>query len=265
VKFAAPEGFSVSGRGELLVALDDHRESLLAGGFDRLDTWRDHLGRGDVRSGRGATAQVSLESGARLRIKQMRRGGLLETLWRDRFVGTRRLLENLSVPCIARARGLSTPAPVALLLVPGPPGFWRAWIAFEELVGAEDLTSVIGSDAPLTPEEQSGVMALVRSMHDSGIEHRDLNLGNLMLRRTQGPPEFFVIDLDRAWAGASPIAFDKRQQALRRLERSLVKQTGRSDGTDWIYDLYAGKDAELGARLDRGRAAGRRLLRLHRR
>jgi tRNA A-37 threonylcarbamoyl transferase component Bud32 len=265
MKLVAPEGFSVSGRDEVLIVSDVQRESVVAAGFDRLETWRRHLDRGEVRSGRGSTARVSLESGAQLRIKQLRRGGLLEALWRDRFAGSGRLIDNLRVPLIARSRGISTPEPVALMLAQGPPGLFRGWIAFEELVGAINLTAAITAGPTPTPEERQAVMSLVRRMHDSGVEHRDLNLGNLMMRRTDRPTQVFVIDLDRARVSATPLAFAKRQQALRRLERSFVKETGRRDGTDWIYDDYAGDETGLQARLGRGRALGRRLLDLHRR
>lgn len=264
MNLGAPEGFSVSGRDELLVVADDQREAAVASGLDRLESWTRLLDRGEVRSGRGSTARISLETGLTIRIKQLRRGGLLERLWHDRFFGSGRLVENLAVPLIVRSLGVATPEPVALMLSPGPPGLFRGWIAFEELADATDLAEAFTAGPVPSREERLEVMSLVRRMHDAGVEHRDLNLGNLMLRRSAGRTQVYVIDLDRARVSTNPLAFGKRQQALRRLERSLVKESGRRDETDWIYEDYAGASTDLRDRLGRGRAFGRRILGLHR-
>jgi hypothetical protein len=114
-------------------------------------------------------------------------------------------------------------------------------------------------------------MALVRHMHDAGLEHRDLNLGNLLVRPgTDGAgTEPFVIDLDRARLHSGPLPFRLRQGALRRLERSCVKllgdaaPPGRIGYGPW-YEFYAAGDRELEERFRRGVAAGHLWLRLHR-
>jgi hypothetical protein len=107
-------------------------------------------------------------------------------------------------------------------------------------------------------------------MHDAGVEHRDLNLGNLLLRRGgSGAGEAFVVDLDRARLWDRPVPLRLRIRALCRLERSTVKLFGERPlgGFDlrreW-YRAYAGGDVELAARLDRARRANRLTLSLHR-
>jgi hypothetical protein len=112
------------------------------------------------------------------------------------------------------------------------------------------------------------VTALVRRMHDRGLEHRDLNLGNLLLRAAPGrPSEAFVIDLDRARVWSGPLPARRRRRGLRRLERSCLK-SGHPQAVDpgtrrLLYELYADGDALLAARLARGRRTAQLLLFLH--
>lgn len=221
-------------------------------------------------AGRGALARIALTGSPSLVLKRMRRGGMAGPLWGDRFPGLRRLFANLEIPIEARRRGIATPAPVLLVAAPGPPGLWRAWLGVEQVEGGRDLDHRLRNGPPVTREEIAAVIELVRRMHDAGIDHRDLNLGNLLLRRGDtGRPEALVVDLDRAVAREGPLPFRARQRALRRLERSYVKRFGESgplagEGPAAWHRLYAGADVELARRLERGRPLGRVLLALHR-
>ena len=102
------------------------------------------------------------------------------------------------------------------MLIPGPPGFYRGWLATRLIEGAADLVRRFASATPPHASELSTVVALVRRMHDAGIEHPDLNLGNLLLRGGPAGPESFVVDLDRVRLHDGPLAFARRQTALRR-------------------------------------------------
>ncbi len=113
-------------------------------------------------------------------------------------------------------------------------------------------------------------MLLVRRMHDTGLHHRDLNLGNLLLRRSpSGEWEAFIVDLDRAVLRQEPLSLGLRSRALGRLERSYVKQFGKSgplgeQGGQVLHTLYAGDDGALAHRLAAGRRFGKILLAVHR-
>ncbi len=203
-------------------------------------------------------------------LKQMRRGGMTRAVWRDRYAGKRRLIDNLRNPLEAARRGVPTAAPVALLLVEGPPFLFRAWLAVEEIPDTENLIERIQSRDPLVAPEIEAVIGLVRGMHDRGVEHRDLNLGNLLVRRRRPDEiETFVVDLDRARLRDRPLRWRERIRGLRRLERSTVKLFGeqpRIAGLDlrrcW-YETYAAGDVELSRRLERARRTNRLWLRLH--
>ena len=266
-----PEGFeALRTDGTTLIVAADRRESIQAAGLASPENWQRHLGQHASGAGRGGTARLRLADGTTAVLKQMRRGGALAGLWRDRYAGTRRLLDNLRIPSEAVRRGVSTARPLAMLLVGGPPGLTRAWAAYEEIARAPDLIEYLRSADPPTIEEIDVVAGVVRKMHDEGIEHRDLNLGNLLLRRgANAGPEAFVVDLDRGRLWDEPVPMRLRIRALCRLERSSVKLFGERpieafDLRRRWYDAYAQDDRALAERLDKARRANHLKLRLHR-
>jgi len=266
-----PEGFEARRTdGTTLIVARDRRDSIESAGLESPENWQRHLAQRGSGAGRGGIARLRLADGATAVLKQMRRGGTFAALWRERYLGTGRLLDNLRIPLEALRRGVPTASPLALLLVSGPPGFFRAWAAYEEIANAPDVIEYLRSTDPPTAEEIDLVVGVIRKMHDAGIEHRDLNLGNLLLRRREGAgSEAFVVDLDRARLWDAPVPWSHRIRALRRLERSSVKLFGERplQGFDlrrrW-YEAYAQGDSDLATRLDRARRANRLRLGLHR-
>jgi hypothetical protein len=244
-----------------------NQDPLLAADLDRVETWQRRLGeRAAASAGRGQSTVLRVDGGPRLRLKALRRGGLARGLWAERFVGARRLIENLRIPSEAIRRGVATPPAEALLLVEGPPQLFRGWLATVELAGAKDLASRLAGGPPPSADELSAVMKAVRIAHDAGLEHRDLNLGNLLLT---AEPKGWLIDLDGARLHTEPLSVAARRRALRRLVRSLHKLrfrtggAGDSDPEHWL-DLYAEGEFALRAGLARFRGADRLRIRLHR-
>jgi hypothetical protein len=190
-------------------------------------------------------------------------------MWQGRYPSVRRLVDTLAVSAEARTRGVPTAAPIALIVESGAFGLARGAMAFKEVEASEDLARKVIRGAATRADLLATVDA-VRAMHDRGVCHPDLNLGNVLLRpRADGPPEAFVIDFDRATLTQGPLPFVLRQAALRRLERSCAKLTGApgpwGPGTeDFWYNAYAGDDVELARRLALGRNAGRLALAVHR-
>lgn len=266
----APAGFvRIPGPHHAVYADQRWEGAIRSTGLDAAEAWAAAIRSGaGGDTGRGRLGRVELPEGPEVLIKQMRRGGLLAPLWRDRFTGPARLLDNLRSPREAERRGIRTAPAVALMLRPGPPGLYRGWLAVERVRGARDLASRLGTAPGPGAGEIEAAIGLVRSMHDAGLEHRDLNLGNLLLRSGKdGKIETFVVDLDGARWHGGPLPFRLRQRGLRRLERSWFKTLGgeargREPGT--LYALYAAGEADLAAKLERGRGLNRLLIRLHR-
>ena len=265
-----PTGFVLraDGAGALYVAAP-FESALSARGLHAWEGWEAALAAGSSASGRGATAVLDGGSGVRWRLKLMRRGGRLASVWRDRYPSARRLVSTLSASVEAQKRGVPTPDPVALIVKSGASGLMRAAMAFVEIEGSEDLARrVLRGGA--TPADLVAAIDAVRAMHDRGVSHPDVNLGNVLLRsRPDGSPEVWIIDFDRATFAPGPLPFGARQAALRRLERSCAKLTGAAgpwgpETADVWYATYAANDAGLARRLAGGRTLGRLALAAHR-
>lgn len=258
-----PEGFVLDrGEGCFSLVRADERESFRGQGLHRPEAWDALLAPTRQASGRGGVARIRPTAARGWVLKRMRRGGLLAPLWRDRYLGTIRLLDNLDAPLRAARAKIPTAAPVGLLVRSVGWGLVEGWLAFEEIEGGIDLAKRFRDSQSPTRDELACAMALVREMHDVGIDHPDLNLGNLLLRGSASSCEAFVIDLDRATFHETGLGFGRRQKAIRRIERSLLKLCGPSVTVPW-HRLYAAGDRALAERLERGRRVGKLWLRLH--
>lgn len=204
-------------------------DTLLAAGLDRAEGWMRRLAEGaSGGAGRGATAVLRPDGRPPLRLKQMRRGGWIAPLWRERYPGRGRPLANFTVPRQAAGRGAPTPVAVGLLTLSGPPGLYRAWLALEEVEPAEDLMQLLREGRPPDASGWRALVGAVRRLHDLGVEHPDLNLGNLLLqRRPEEAPLGWVLDLDRARLHDEALGPAARERALRRLERSYLRAVGK--------------------------------------
>jgi hypothetical protein len=209
-----------------LMARADAASDVVSFGLDRVARWTELLAGDRPGPGRGVSTVVSLSSGRRVHLKQLRRGGALASMWRERFVGSGRIARNLSVPLAAIERGVSTPSPVAVLIVPGPPGLDRGWLAVGEIAGAVDLRSRLAEAPPPGDDTLRAVLGVVRVAHDAGLVHPDLNIGNVMVRDRQDPDRAWIIDLDGARIWSDPLPMRRRITELRRLERSYQKWFG---------------------------------------
>lgn len=267
---APPAGFVLRADGvqAIYVATSDE-EAFRARRLQSPETWRQALVGEFAASGRGATAVICGGFAGPWRIKAMRRGGGLARLWSDRYPSARRLVDTLSVSAQAQDRGVPTARPIALVVEAERFGLVRAAMAFEEIEDASDLAR-LARKAAMTRDGLTAIVGAVRAMHDHGVLHPDLNLGNLLLRQRAGAPiEAFIIDFDRATVAPGPLPFAARQSALRRMERSCAKLTGLPglfgpSSEDLWYTTYARGDAELSRRLANGRRWGRLWLAFHR-
>jgi len=181
-------------------------------------------------TGRGPRAVVPLPGEPRLLVKQYLRGGVPARWNRERYASPRRFLRELEVGQLARAAGLPVGEALGVVLVPARPG-WRAWGMARFIEEAPDLASRLTRERDARVREAIWRAALdaVSRWHDAGLDHPDLNLGNLLVRpRENGAGwDIFLVDLDRArWLGV-PLAAHRRARAHARLERSLRKICGQ--------------------------------------
>lgn len=176
--------------------------------------------------GRGAAPTVKIHPGLTAVLRRYRHGGLLGRLTGSLYWGPDRALEELRVT--ARAEAAGAPVPHVLCLAVWPVGgpFWSALIGTREEPGAQDLLGALSHTAE--PRARRDLLrrvgASLRKLHDEGVDHRDLQLRNILVVPGEPEPRIVVVDLDRAVfhsRGALPVGH--RAENLGRLNRSGVK------------------------------------------
>ncbi len=264
-----PPGFvRVDVGGAKLLARADARDALERAVLDHgtLERWAARSARRRLGGGRGGVHVVEARPGSARSeawvVRHYRRGGAVARLLEDRYAragGPARPFAEVSVLAAAGARGVPVPGPVAGAVYEAGP-FYRADLVTAEVPGTVDLAALLfeagrhggaGTDG-LVPREDALHAAgrLIRCAAAAGLEHADLNAGNVLLRGGEVGPEAWLVDLDRCRilpAGRSASA----ARMLARLERSLAK-LGRAHGRS----LAAGELAALRAGAEEGAVPG---------
>lgn len=184
-------------------------------------------------TGRGTVYAITVQEDQRWVVRHYLRGGTVASWLHDRYLrwGIPRPARELMASETVRSMGILTPRVAGLAIYRSGP-FYRADIATEEIVGGQDLATVLYEDRPLEGEKRlrawHAAGRLMGALLEHGVWHPDLNLKNVLLRWTDGSMEAYLLDLDRC-----SFAADVRTTngMLRRFERSVRKweaATGRS-------------------------------------
>lgn len=187
---------------------------------------RRSLFAGAPRRGRGSTPAVSLDTETSIILRNYRHGGLFARITRSLLLGSARAISELQVS--ARAEGVGAPVPHVMCLVLWPVfgPFWSAVIGTREERQTRDLLEEFRAlcDSAAERERLSrAVGSAIRKLHDAGVEHRDLQLRNILVA-AEKPPRIVVVDLDRAvFHRRGVVPSGRRSQNLGRLMRSVVK------------------------------------------
>lgn len=178
-------------------------------------------------AGRAAVWQAEIGDDVPLVVKIYRRGGLLGRIRGDSYFGVSRPLEEIGVCLAAVSAGLRVP-PIECLWIQRAGAFrYRLAAATRKIPGARDLFRALG-DCVDQPETRRQLLAAtagaIRTLHDAGIHHPDLNLGNILVSEgSDNAPQIHLIDFDRARHTGRPLAKGKRHGTLARMYRSLAK------------------------------------------
>lgn len=175
--------------------------------------------------GRSPSRLVLLGGVGEAVVRRYLHGGALARWTRDLFPGRRRPLREIEASERIRRKGVATPEILAVYSSRSFPGLHRACILTRLVPEAENLRQWLGGAG--RQEMQWGAMLrrvarTVRSLHDAGCRHRDLNLGNLLAT----PAGIWVLDLDGAVV-KDELEVRERGANLMRLYRSLCKETGK--------------------------------------
>lgn len=179
--------------------------------------------------GRAAVRRLALPSGVNLLIRQYRRGGILRVVNKEKYLSPRRPLDEIRISCEAAARGVPVANVVGAIFEARPP-FWLCSLATEEIEDALDLGEYI-CWLPATPPREilvekrqiiDATAGAIRKMHDAGLYHADLQVKNILVRRSTTGVEILFVDLDKSTINDS-VPERLRARNLRRLNRSIMK------------------------------------------
>jgi hypothetical protein len=183
-----------------------------------------YRGRGDV-----FVLEVPGFPAARAVVRPCRHGGLSGALFGRWFAGRSRAARELRSSAEALARGVPTVRPLAAVTIRSLGLFYRAWFVSEEAAGASDLAA-LAAEAARDPARRGALRAAaraageaVRTMHDAGFFHADLNLKNVLVAESEGKARALVLDWDRAAGRDAPLSRRRRMRNLMRMDRSARK------------------------------------------
>ena len=199
---------------------------------ERLGLWTSHRHEswtgvaGEFPGGRGRTVRIRIPGLPSLVAKPLLRGGLAGKVNRVFHYSRRRLRDEARLSGHLERRGVPV-APYVLGRAEGRfPFLKRLHVIFEEVLDAKSLHALLleGEDAGSRLERAFAASGRsVRALHDAGVCHHDLNLGNLLIRESDSGTEAVLIDLDRSII-RDPLSLNERAANLARLYRHLVKR-----------------------------------------
>jgi 3-deoxy-D-manno-octulosonic acid kinase len=178
--------------------------------------------------GRGEAWAVDTPQGAWV-VRHYRRGGALAGVLGDRYLrlGAPRPLRELRASTAARDRGVPTPEIVAAVTYASGAAY-RADLVTRRIPASTDLAELVlgRARAPVEQRVEAWRAAgrLLRLTFEAGIEHRDLNLRNILIQCPSGEPlTAWLLDLDRAVVHVAGLSDVVRRRMLARLQRSRRK------------------------------------------
>jgi 3-deoxy-D-manno-octulosonic acid kinase len=187
--------------------------------FFRSDWWRTRATVESTQAGRGRAAFIESPEGSWV-LRHYARGGSVAKILDDRYLWTGeartrpfrewRLLHEL------HSAGLPVPAPVAARYRRAGL-FYRGDLITERIPGALPLSALLAQPERVSADAWRKVGACVRSFHEAGVFHADLNAHNLLL---DASGRVHLVDFDRG-ERRPPGAW--REANVARLRRSLEK------------------------------------------
>jgi len=201
--------------------------------------------------GRDRLRVLDLPNGDSLLVRPYRHGGLFRALTGKFFVmWPPRPFRELSITEEARRRGIPTVEVYGACVerLWGP--IYRGCLLTRQLQDACDLWVALNSEMVRslgTKQIFRAVAASLRTLHQAGVYHRDLNLKNILVRREPDGIKSYVIDFDKARLFATSLPAWMAQKNLDRLLRSVrkldpLRKYFSEDDWRWFLACYARND-----------------------
>lgn len=174
----------------LRAALQDH---------ETLYDWAASAPQPIALRGRAPVYLANLANGERVVVRHAWHGGLLAPLTGDRFRRPTRAPREMAQSAALREAGIPTTQVVAYARYDAGFGLARVDVVSRYIDGAADLGMILaglGNDLSSSEALDAVLELLIRLAH-AGIVHPDLNVKNLLLRRSRrGGVDALIIDID---------------------------------------------------------------------
>jgi hypothetical protein len=190
-------------------------EEAIASSGTLYDYAAQHPERETVR-GRTAVFVIPGPSLDRWLVRRLSHGGLLAPLTGDRFLGlgTPRPFNEIYMSLAFRDRAIPTPD-VTAATVYSSGMIYRGEVARELITDAADLAACLFGEIRLDEAQRHEVMtaagALLASLFDAGVIHRDLNIRNVLVK-WDGSVEAYILDIEKC-ASAHQAGRSQRRRA----------------------------------------------------
>lgn len=229
-----PPGFVTHSDSHAIWWLRDGSESLVLAAVQQLTEARQHSISDTVfphtvtplRWGRGHVWRVQTDTQEAVIIRYYRRGGFMRHFLRDVYWDhPPRPLAEVVYTELARQRGVPTIEVLGARVSWINRRLYRGLFVSREREGFLNLWEWFQT-RPTGPTRASTLTAVahtIRTMHEAGIVHADLNLTNILVQAGDTTPQVCVLDFDRARLSPGAVAQTNRERALARLRRSLYK------------------------------------------
>ncbi|HIP75951.1 MAG TPA: 3-deoxy-D-manno-octulosonic acid kinase [Psychromonas hadalis] len=183
--------------------------------------------------GRGTTWFVQLASieGA---LRHYRRGGLFGKIISDHYLffgwNKTRSLQEFKLLTLLIEKGVNVPRPIAAIATKRT-FCYQGDLLSEKVPNASDLVSILQRHSlPATLYQKIGQQ--VRKMHDTQVNHTDLNIHNILIDDRE---KIWIIDFDKC---AEKIVDRWKENNLERLKRSFKKEVKKRHihwkENDWL-------------------------------
>ena len=239
-----PAGYRRVRIGRAQAIAGDAAVSFVEAAIARAGTLYDHAARhpeAEAIQGRSTVFVVPGPGAERWLVRRLTHGGLLAPLTRDRFLrlGRARPFNELLLSYQFRELGISTPRVAAAAIYPSGP-VYRGEVAREFIADADDLAACLfaddGSEEDRRREALASAGRLIRSLFEAGVVHRDLNLRNVLVKRSAEGADAHILDIEKC-SVESPLSESRRRRMIERFRRSarrFEERTGRRIGdAEW--------------------------------
>jgi tRNA A-37 threonylcarbamoyl transferase component Bud32 len=233
---------------------EEYKNLLLQQGIEDLEIFlKKSRQSSNYLKGRMPHPSISIRNGERMVLRQYSHGGLLRDMTRSLFLFGSRSFRELALTEKIRSCGIPTIQPIAAIHQSILWPLYHAYLLSLEIPHSKDLIQYfqeIGSHPSrdnlfLKRKTIRSVGLLLRTFHQSGFFHGDLQLKNILVAGDQ----LFLIDFDRSYQ-KTMLSIRERMKNLLRLNRSVEKwkRVGlpitRTDR--WRFFLaYAGEDEPI--------------------